>query len=321
MRVSLPIVEIGGRYMSFPMLENASGDFCYLNGNKVLFTSAEGKALSEPVFDVIYYESIKVRDGVLLFFENHMLRLLQSIDAKEKFQIDTDVLFDRAMQMISEAEPPVSDGNIRIVVTKQTNLIHFSQVITPPADSSESGVAASLLSWERLDPQVKIFHSDYKTAVAEKFKEQTPFGPAFEVLLTDRKGQITEGSRSNFFVLYHGVVYSPPEVLILIGITRRYVLQSVRKAGLVYKEALFSMEDLMRMRDEAKTANDSVALFLTSSPFDILPVRSVGDEVFLSAHNEDLAVISAMYQDIVRHYIESHPADPIQPDSDFFPDL
>lgn len=266
----------------------------------------------EPVSDVIYYESIRVRDGVLIFFENHMLRLLQSIEAKEKFTLDTDSLFDNAIQMLHEAEPPVRDGDIRIVITNKTKLIHFSRVITPPADSFETGIPASLLSWERLDPQVKVFHSDYKAAVAAKFKEETPFGPPFEVLLSDRKGQITEGSRSNFFVLYHGIVYSPPEALILIGITRRYVLQSVRMAGLVYKEALFSLEDLIRMRDEAMSPKDSVALFITSSPFDILPVHSVDKEVFLSAQNKDLAKISEIYQSIVRHYIESHPSDSIQ---------
>jgi len=300
--------------MSFPMLENPSGDFCYYNGKKVMLDSPEGRDLLRPVSDVTYYESIRVREGVLLFFENHMLRLHMSIDAKEKFPLDTNVLFDIAMHMLSEAEPPVTDGNIRIVITARANLIHFSRVAALPADSMESGITASLLHWERLDPQVKVFHGDYKAAVAQKMAEPTPFGPVFEVLLTDHKEQITEGSRSNFFVLYHGVVYSPPEVLILIGITRRYVLQSVRTAGLVYKEAMFSLDDLIRMRDDARTPADSVALFITSSPFDILPVHSIGEEVFLSAQNEDLAKIRTIYQDIVQHYIVSRPPDQIQPE-------
>lgn len=300
--------------MSFPMLENPSGEYCYLNGKKILLSSAEGKSLLEPVDDIIYYESIRFQDGVLLFFENHMLRLLQSIDAKEMFVLDTDVLFDNAMKMIGEADPPVKDGNIRIVVTSKSNLIHFSHVVTPPADAFIHGVPTSILPWERVDPQVKVFRSDYKKAVAEKMSEATAYGIPFEVLLADKKGQITEGSRSNFFVLYHGIVYSPPEALILIGITRRYVLQSVRRAGLVYKEALFSLDDLVRMRDKENISGDSVAVFITSSPFDILPIQSIGDEVFMSAHNRDLAKISEIYQSIVNHYIDTHPADHIQPE-------
>ena len=298
--------------MSFPMLENPSGDFCYYNGKKVLFSTAEGQSLLEPVSDITYYESIRVKDGVLLFYENHMLRLLTSIEALENFPLDTDVLFELAMQLIRESEPQVTDGSVRIVVTHTNQLIHFSQGLSVPSDASEEGVTASILNWERLDPHVKVFREDYKKAVACKFAETTPFGPAFEVLLADHKNQITEGSRSNFFILYHGVVYSPPEKLILIGITRRYVLQAVRKAGLVYKESLFSLADLVRMRDEAQDNSDSIALFITSSPFDIIPLHYVGGEIFQSAKNKDLIRISEIYQEIVRQYIESRPSDPIQ---------
>ena len=300
--------------MSFPMLENPSGDFCYLNGKKVMLASSEGQDLFLPVSDLIYYESIRVRDGVLLFFENHMLRLLQSIDAKEKFPLDTDFLFDHAMQMISEADLPDNKGDIRIVVTNKANLIHFSRVIAPPPEAFKRGVATSLLFWERLEPQVKVFRRDYKAAVADKMSESTPFGLPYEVLLKDSDGKITEGSRSNYFVLYKGTVYSPPESFILIGITRRYVLQAVSMAGLLYREALFSLDDLIKMRDSAGESTDSVAVFITSSPFDILPVYSIGEEQFLSAQNKDLTVISDIYQNIVRHYIETHPADRTQQD-------
>ena len=298
--------------MSFPMLENPSGDFCFYNGKKVLYSSDEGQSLLNPVSDIIYYESIRVKDGVLLFFENHMLRLLTSIGALENFPLDTDVLYDLSMKLLRESEPQVTDESIRIVVTNCTNLIHFSHGLKVPSDAKENGVTASILNWERLDPHVKVFRDDYKAAVARKFSETTTNGSAFEVLLTDHKDQITEGSRSNFFVLYHGVVYSPPEKLILIGITRRYVLKAVRKAGLVYKESLFSLADLVRMRDEAKDSTDSIALFITSSPFDILPLHFVGEETFQSAQNADLIRISEIYQDIVSQYIESRPADPIQ---------
>jgi branched-chain amino acid aminotransferase len=216
------------------------------------------------------------------------------------------------MKLLRESEPQVTDGSIRIVVTNCNNLIHFSHGLMVPSDALETGVTASILNWERLDPHVKVFRDDYKAAVARKFSDITPYGPAFEVLLTDHKAQITEGSRSNFFVLFHGVVYSPPEKLILIGITRRYVLQAVRKAGLVYKESLFSLSDLARMRDETKDSSDSIALFITSSPFDILPLHSVDEEIFRSAQNSDLIRISEIYQEIVHQYIESRPADPIQ---------
>ena len=295
--------------MSFPMLENPSGTYCYYNGRKITLSSDEGQSLCEPISDLIYYESIRIHKGVMVFFENHMLRLMQSIEMKENFELDTEALYDDAVRLIRESDPVVYDGNIRIVITRTSRLIHFSHVFYPSGDLFSHGIATSLLSWERLDPQVKVFRGEYKAAVAASLATETSFGFPYEVLLTDRKGQITEGSRSNFFVLFKGVVYSPPEELILIGITRKYVLQAVREAGLVYKEALFSLADLITMRAGEKGNTESLALFVTSSPFDILPVRSVEDEVFHSAYNSDLAKISEIYQMIVQHYIEARSAD------------
>ncbi len=295
--------------MSFPMLENESGDFCYLNGQKVMYSSNEGRELSTPVSDFIYYESIRIEDGILLFFENHMLRLLNSIAAKEDFPVDTDVIFDTAMRMLGEAEPPVTEGNLRVVLTHDKTLIHFSHVFYPSEDFVRDGIIANVLSWERVDPQVKILRGEYKAAIASKMSEETPFGLPYEVLLQNSEGKITEGGRSNFFVLYKGVVYSPPEYLILIGITRRYVLAAIRSTGLKLAEGMFSLAELVKMRDEAGSEEEAPALFVTSSPFDILPVRSVGSEVFLSSGNPDLRRISDAYRQIVKAYIVSRSSD------------
>lgn len=297
--------------MSYPMMENPYGDFCFLNGRKVMLSSQEGKSLMNPVDDMVYYESIRVQGGVLLFFENHMLRLIKSVEAKENFPVDTEAIYDAAMRMLKESDPSVTEGNIRIAVTHEANLIHFSHVFYPPEEFYRDGIATAILAWERVDPQVKVLRGDYKSAVAETMAKPTPFGLPYEVLLADREGRITEGGRSNFFVLYKGVVYSPPESFILIGITRRYVLQSVREAGLEYREGMFTLDELVRMRDSSESEDSSVALFVTSSPFDVLPVRSVGCEVFSSAKSSGLRKLSDAYQRIVNRYIESRSTDQV----------
>lgn len=295
--------------MSFPMLENESGDFCYLNGQKVLYSSNEARDLTKPVSDFIYYESIRVEEGILLFFENHMLRLMNSIAAKEGFPVDTDTIFDTAMRMLNEAEPAVTEGNIRVVLTHDKTLIHFSHVFYPSVELYREGITTGVLFWERLDPHVKILRGEYKAAIAAKMSEETLFGLPYEVLLENSEGKLTEGGRSNFFVLSKGVVYSPPEELILIGITRRYVLGAIRNTGFKVEEKMFSLAELVRMRDEAGSADEAPALFVTSSPFDILPVRSIGSEVFQSSANPDLKRISDAYREIVKAYILSRSSD------------
>lgn len=289
--------------MGFPLLENPTGEFCYLNGQKISFEQARTMQLFEPVDEIIYYESIRIKEGIFLFFENHMLRLLQSITAKEDFPLDTDVLYEQGMKLLKEASPKFDTGNLRIAVTKSKQVVYFSQFSYPDEVSVTQGIVTAQLKWERVDPQVKIIHDDYKAAIAAKLLESTPFGYPFELLLTNSREEITEGSRSNFFVLIGDKVYSPPNEIILIGITRRYVLAAIKAAGFHYQERLFTLDQLKQEKEKASSPQDEPALFITSSPFDILPVASVDDIAFSSGSNEALKAISQQYQKIVQHYI------------------
>lgn len=296
--------------MPFPMLENPSGEYCIFNGERIPLDSTIGASLSQPISDIIYYESIRLRDGILVFFENHMLRLLRSIAKKENFPLDTEKLYDQAMRLIQESEPKVSDGNIRIVITSKSSLVHFSDAIYPSAELFASGIITSTLFWERREPQVKVFRDDYKNAVFNKIHAPTSFGVPYEVLLVDHEGHYTEGSRSNFFVLFDGVVYSPPEEMILIGITRKYVLKAIEMSGLAYQEKIFTLDEMSVMQNEAEKSGKSFAVFVTSSPFDILPVRTIDDISFLSSSCSELHAITNAYQSIVAAYITSRKTDP-----------
>ena len=119
-------------------------------------------------------------------------------------------------------------------------------------------------------------------------------------------GKLVEGGRSNFFVLYKDTVYSPSEDLILIGITRKYVKDEITEAGLTLEEGAFTMEELVRLETEEDDGPPKLALFVTSSPFDILPVHSVEDQEFRSAECPKLVKLMESYQKIVHRYIELH---------------
>lgn len=55
--------------MPFPMLENPSGEYCIFNGERIPLDSTIGASLSQPISDIIYYESIRLRDGILVFLK------------------------------------------------------------------------------------------------------------------------------------------------------------------------------------------------------------------------------------------------------------
>jgi branched-chain amino acid aminotransferase len=166
----------------------------------------------------------------------------------------------------------------------------------PSASQFENGINTSILNWERKTPNLKIFRGDYKTTVNEKFKEENSHGLPFELVLTDNEGKLYEGSMSNLFVIRDGKVYSAPDNKILIGITRKRVMTALERAGLKLETGTFALEEL----DPAKDA-----VFVSSTPFDILPVRFMDDYEFDSANNGILKMISKMYQEYTSEYIDA----------------
>ena len=290
--------------MAYPLVEGNIGEYCSLNGNKVLFDSPEGSRLFLPTDEITYYESVRFQEGVLLFWGDHMERLHKSVAAKENFPIDPDTYRFIAENMIWESG--ASDGNIRVVITKTKYLIYFSNMTYPTPEMYKEGIVTKSLTWERVEPHVKVFRGDYKKAVADAQNTKTSFGMPYEVILRGNDGKFVEGGRSNFFVLHKDTVYSPSEDLILIGITRKYVKDAIKDAGLKLQEGAFTMEDLVKMEKEEDDGPPELGLFVTSSPFDILPVESIDDVKFRSAQCPKLQDLMASYQKIVHEYIDRH---------------
>lgn len=294
----------GDGIMAYPLVEGNIGKYCILNGQIVDFDSIEGQQLFVPTEEITYYESVRFQEGVLLFWEDHMDRLSKSVAAKENFPIDPDTYQFFAESMIFESG--MADGNVRVVLTKSLYLIYFSNMTYPTEEMYKEGIVTRSLTWERVEPHVKVFRGDYKKAVAEAQTTSTSFGMPYEVILRGNDGKFVEGGRSNFFVLKGNTVYSPSEDLILIGITRKYVKDAIAEAGLSLSEGAFTMEELVRMETQEDDGPPDMGLFVTSSPFDILPVSSIDDQAFPSAKCPKLQDLMAAYQKIVHAYIDSH---------------
>ncbi|MBP5493086.1 MAG: aminotransferase class IV [Clostridiales bacterium] len=290
--------------MAYPLVEGNIGENCILNGCKVRFDSPEGQNLFIPTEDITYYESVRFQNGVLLFWEDHMQRLHKSVEAKENFPIDPDTYHFASESLVWESG--MADGNVRIVITKYLWLVYLSNMSYPTEDMYKEGIVTTSLTWERVEPHVKVFRGDYKKAVAEASSRKTSFGMPYEVILRGNDGKFVEGGRSNFFVLYGDTVYSPSEDLILIGITRKYVKDAISEAGLKLAEGAFTMEELVKMEQEEDDGPPKMGLFVTSSPFDILPVASIDEQKFSSADCPALQKLMASYQKIVHEYIDTH---------------
>ena len=278
--------------MAYPLMEHLTGKGYLYCGKYYRVSSELTESLQKPVEARIYYETVRVKDGVLLFVEDHLQRLVNSVKGLENFPVNTSKILSEAYSFVDL--DGVMEGSIRIVLTNEVLLIHQADITLPSKEHFENGINTSILNWERKTPNLKIFRGDYKTRVNEKFREENAHGLPFELVLTDNEGKLYEGSMSNLFVIRDGKVYSAPDNKILIGITRKRVMEALKRSGLELQIGTFAPEELDPETD---------AVFVSSTPFDILPVRFIDDYEFRSSKNEVLNIISKMYQEYTSEYI------------------
>ncbi len=289
--------------MSYPILDANIGLLCSLRADfpgfeqagVVKATDEACVRLSEPQDDPLFYEVIQLRKGVPVFWEDHMRRLGDSLTSAANFEVDFEELRTAVVDLLDQSG--VCFGNLKIVLTKNVQLIHFSETYYPTTDQFMSGVPTGILRWERVNPNVKQIFADYKSAVAEGFARSGPHGPFYELLLEDRDGLLTEGSRSNLFFTKDDVVFGAPEDRILKGITRKYVLEAIAAAGAELSDRCLTFEEIK--------AGDVDGAFLTASPIDVLPIRTIESFELPSESNQFLRKVQNAYQTQIHRDVEA----------------
>ena len=282
--------------MQYPLIEKPLGDSYYVNGDLIAADSDRALQLAEPTDDIKYYETIRIKDGVLLFIEDHLARLAKSVKGIEDFPVDVEFISKESKRFIKEIGFN-TEGNLRIVLTRDLFVIHICEGYIPSPEVFEKGISANILQWERVDPNLKVFRGDYKAAVAQAFEREGAHGLPYEVILTDRDNTLYEGSKSNFFAIIGNAVYTAPDNKILIGITRNRVMRSLKNSGTELLTGTFTLDELVE---------HNAAVFVSSTPFDILPVTYIEDKKFDSVSNPILTQISREYKKITDEYIREN---------------
>ena len=73
-------------------------------------------------------------------------------------------------------------------------------------------------------------------------------------------------------------------------------MEALKRSGLELQTGTFAPEEL---------DPDNDAVFVSSTPFDILPVRFIDEYEFRSSENDVLNMISKMYQEYTSEYIDA----------------
>ena len=236
-----------------------------LNGRLVDERAAVVPALDRAVTHGIgLYETLKLADGVPVFFAEHMARLQAGLD-----MLEITVPWDRATiaRAIVElaAAGGITDGGCRVLVTAGPDWGGPSLLIRH--DVRERPTA----------PLRVITHRGIRVSGALKAmtfmqshlaQRAAAAAGADDAIFVDDAGRLFEGATSNVFLARGGgLVTTPAEGAILPGVMRAAIERAAEADGIPVVEAYGRVADL-RPDD---------AMFLTSSVRGIVAVAAVDD--------------------------------------------
>ena len=235
------------------------------------------------------YEVIRVEEGVPLFIEDYLDRLENSfrLDQTEIGWTREEILgtIRKLIQINNHKSGPVK---LIFGCDKPPFLLaYLMKPHLPKPEEYITGVKTILMKETRINPNAKVWNNELRErsmALAEKEN-------AYEVILLNKDGYITEGSRSNIFFITDEKVVTTPDDLILPGITRKKVLEIMDKAGI----------DLSFKAVKPEELNQYEACFLTGTTRKVVPVRRIDGHEF-SASNESLHYLTAQFDKYVGDY-------------------
>lgn len=243
------------------------------------------------------YEVIRIVAGVPLFMEEHLERLSKSLNlSNQPLIISKNQIKDRTKSLIEQCA--FESGNIKLALHYHGNFpdaaadfyAFFIRHYYPSAMEYRNGVDTITYHAIRSNPNAKVANLELTAKVGPEIKNQQ----VFEAILLDANGYITEGSRSNIFMIDGATIFTAPLHNVLPGITRSKVLEICRQQNYPVEEKNLRPADLAPMD----------ALFLTGTSPNVLPIKRVDRMCFPSAANPLLKNIMNQYDAMIAAYIK-----------------
>lgn len=229
------------------------------------------------------YEVIRIIEGKPLFLKEHLKRMDNSFKITNfKMWITEEEIKNRIKKLVEVNK--VREGNIKIIFNfynTNTFLAYFSQHYYPPLEYYKVGVDTIFFHGERKQPNAKVINTEFREKVNKKIKESD----VFEAILVDNNGNITEGSKSNIFMIREKKVITAPIEDILPGVTRNMVMKICNSIGL----------EIIEQKVNYREIDKFDALFISGTSPKVLPIKKVGDVRFYSSENKVLINIMEGY--------------------------
>ncbi|CFO21581.1 aminotransferase [Bordetella pertussis] len=254
----------------------------YINGSFVPAEQARVPAMDRGfLFGDGVYEVMAVIDGMLLEFERHAARLARSLgEIGIANPLPRERLLAVCRELVSRAG--LREGSVYVQVTRgadarrdfafpsgvePTVMLFTSEKdlrVNPLAQSGVQMATVPDLRWQRRDIKSVSLLAQVLAKQAAQARG------AFEAVMVDAQGVVTEGSSSSVLLVNAAgeIVVRPLSQDILPGCTRAAVLELARERDMAMVERPFTLDECRQARE----------VILTSALQFVLPVIAVDGE-------------------------------------------
>jgi branched-chain amino acid aminotransferase len=257
---------------------------------------AAGAQATIPVFDhgFLYgegvYETIRTYNGEPFLFDRHMQRLRASaamilldvpFSDAEFLRRSLDTM--RAAGLGRKDDGTFAEAYIRILHTRGIGELTYDPAATPtpslviivkplpvtPEEQYEKGVKVCMVDIIRNHPRsVNPLIKSNNLLNNALCMQQAMRRGGVEGVFRNYRGELSECSQSNLFIVKNGGVRTPPlDAGLLAGITRAFIFELGAGAGVRVEEAALRDDDLF-------TADEA---FFTSTTKELMPIVQVDD--------------------------------------------
>lgn len=226
------------------------------------------------------FETLRAYGGKVFRLEDHLERLYKSARAIYLEMPWQSEELAEAITRTMEANK-IQEGYIRISISrgegplgldpkvcpKPTVVVMAKEIAPYPVAYREKGVEIALVSVRRntpeaLSPQIKSMN--FLNNILAKVEAGQK--GAFEGIMLNQEGYLTEGTVSNLFLIQQGKILTPPASAgVLEGITRQVVIEAAGNLQLPFLEINLTRYDLYNAQEA----------FLTNSTLEVMPVTKV----------------------------------------------
>lgn len=260
--------------------------FIWFDGKLVPWRDAKIHILTQGLhYANCVFEGERAYSGKIFRSEDHTRRLLRSAEIlrmNHPFSFDE---IEKAKKETLEANnlvnayvrPVMWRGSELMGIAVNSSDIHLSVACWEwpsyfPPELREKGLSMKTAKWRKPAPDTALTESKAAGLYMINMisKQEAEAAGYSDALMLDYRGNVVEGTGSNFFVVMDGTLITPKPDCFLNGLTRQTIIELAKSMDIPFREDFIKPEDLKKASE----------VFLTGTAVEVTAVGKIDNLTF-----------------------------------------